>query len=91
VPTAFDDWLTLAQTAAILLLWLFYVGRWVGKQERRPPAVTPPLDPPKLNGRLTTLETELGRARDRLHKLEGFQQVTETRLRYIERNQETRR
>ncbi len=89
MPTAFDEWLTLAQTLAILLLWLFYIGRWVGQRESKTPtSITPPHNPSPDHTRMKTLEAEMDRARDRLHQLEGFKGITETRLKYIERELE---
>lgn len=93
-----DQAIALVQVIATLLLWLFLAGKWVGRHERRHPSgrsgpapvpsILPPLPASDSLPRLETVEREQERMRERLHKLEGFQQRTDPRLRYIERDLE---
>jgi len=69
--------LQIAQALGIGLLWLFYMARWFWGQDRADRAV---------GVRMTDAEKTINKSRDRLHKLEGFQQRTETKLTYIERD-----
>lgn len=67
-------WATfIVTTAQAILLTIFLIGRWVGKQERGVADHQTPV-PVNLTQSELDLRDEIKRCRDRLHNLEGFRQ-----------------
>jgi len=92
---AFEQWLQLGQAFSVLLLWLFYIGRWVGKHDGRIKAPPKSEILPICHNIFEEIEVDLkhrlkeeNRTRDRLHSLEHFQSNSEARLSYLEREVE---
>lgn len=87
-----EQWLQVGQALLVLLLWLFYIGRWVGKHDNHHHVSRPQDDIiPVCRNIFEDQETSLKqrfkeehRTRDRLHNLEHFQSSCEARLKYVE-------